>query len=92
MVEGDLTGEYRAKLDERQIPEAVAQAINASPEDIAITLDLPERTVRKVLEIIAETSESLRWKIEDGVVKSAEVEAPGKFEVSTAEACMMKLQ
>ncbi|HEY5936783.1 MAG TPA: peroxiredoxin [Kofleriaceae bacterium] len=30
--------------------------------------------------------------IEDGVVKSAEVEAPGKFEVSSAEACMMKLQ
>jgi ATP-dependent Lon protease len=26
--EGDLTGEYRAKLDEREIPEAVAQAIS----------------------------------------------------------------
>ena len=30
--------------------------------------------------------------IEDGVVKSAEVEAPGKFEVSSAEACALKLQ
>jgi peroxiredoxin len=30
--------------------------------------------------------------IEDGVVKSAEVEAPGKFEVSSAEACIAKLK
>ena len=29
--------------------------------------------------------------IEDGTVKSAEVEAPGKFEVSSAEACMVKI-
>ena len=29
--------------------------------------------------------------IEDGVVKSAELEAPGKFEVSSAEACISKL-
>jgi peroxiredoxin len=29
--------------------------------------------------------------IEDGVVKSAEVEQPGKFEVSSAEACMLKV-
>ena len=29
--------------------------------------------------------------IEDGTVKSAEVEAPGKFEVSSAEACMLKV-
>lgn len=29
--------------------------------------------------------------IEDGVVKSAEVEQPGKFEVSSAEACISKL-
>jgi peroxiredoxin len=29
--------------------------------------------------------------IEDGVVKSAEVEAPGKFEVSSAEACLVNL-
>jgi len=29
--------------------------------------------------------------IEDGVVKSAELEAPGKFEVSSAEACLVKL-
>ncbi len=29
--------------------------------------------------------------IEDGVVKSVEMEAPGKFDVSGAEACMMKL-
>ena len=31
-------------------------------------LQLPERSVRKVLDIIADTSENLRWKIEDGVV------------------------
>ena len=29
--------------------------------------------------------------VENGVVKSAEVEAPGKFEVSSAEACLLKL-
>jgi peroxiredoxin (alkyl hydroperoxide reductase subunit C) len=29
--------------------------------------------------------------IEDGAVKSIEMEAPGKFEVSSAEACLLKL-
>ena len=29
--------------------------------------------------------------LEDNVVKSIEMEAPGKFEVSSAEACMLKL-
>jgi peroxiredoxin len=29
--------------------------------------------------------------IDDGVVKSIEMEAPGKFEVSSAEACLLKL-
>ena len=29
--------------------------------------------------------------IEDGVVKSVEMEQPGKFEVSSADACMLKL-
>lgn len=29
--------------------------------------------------------------VEDGVVKSIEMEAPGKFEVSSAEACLVKL-
>jgi len=38
-------------------------------EETTIKLDLPERSVRKVLDIIAETSENLRWKVEDGVVK-----------------------
>jgi type II secretory pathway component GspD/PulD (secretin) len=34
-----------------------------------IKLDLPERSVKTVLDIIADTNESIRWKIEDGVVK-----------------------
>ena len=38
-------------------------------EETTILLDLPERSVRNVLDIIAETSENLRWKVEDGVVK-----------------------
>lgn len=38
-------------------------------EQQKVNLDLPERSVRTVLEIIAETHENLRWKIEDGVVK-----------------------
>jgi peroxiredoxin len=29
--------------------------------------------------------------LEDGVVKSIDMEAPGKFEVSSAEACALKL-
>ena len=38
-------------------------------EETSIVLDVPERSVRKVLDLISATSESLRWKIEDGVVK-----------------------
>jgi type II secretory pathway component GspD/PulD (secretin) len=38
-------------------------------EQKTISLELPERSVRKVLDIIADTSESLRWKVENGVVK-----------------------
>jgi len=38
-------------------------------EALTIRLELPERSVKKVLDTIAEVSESLRWKIEDGVVK-----------------------
>lgn len=38
-------------------------------EQRTIKLDLKTRTVHKVLDLMAETSESLRWKIEDGVVK-----------------------
>ncbi len=37
-------------------------------EQKTIKLDLKTRTVRKVLDLMAETSESLRWKIENGVV------------------------
>ncbi len=43
-------------------------------EETAVYLDLPERSVRKVLDLITETSESLRWKVEDGVVKFVTVE------------------
>jgi hypothetical protein len=38
-------------------------------EETTIRLQLPDYSVRKILDIIAETSESLRWKVEDGVVK-----------------------
>ena len=38
-------------------------------EETAVRLHLGERSVRNVLELIATTSESLRWKVEDGVVK-----------------------
>ncbi|MBM3987231.1 MAG: type II and III secretion system protein [Planctomycetes bacterium] len=34
-----------------------------------VDMDLPERSVRNVLEIIVETHENLRWKVQDGVVK-----------------------
>ena len=38
-------------------------------EETNIVLQLPERSVRKVLDIITETRDSLRWMVEDGVVK-----------------------
>jgi type II secretory pathway component GspD/PulD (secretin) len=38
-------------------------------EETSIMMTLPRMSVRKVLDLIADTSESLRWKIEDGVVK-----------------------
>jgi tetratricopeptide (TPR) repeat protein len=37
-------------------------------EEKTIKLDLPERSVRTVLDLIQETSENLRWKVENGVV------------------------
>ncbi len=37
--------------------------------ETAVRLDLPERNVHNILELIAATSESVRWRIEDGVVK-----------------------
>ena len=38
-------------------------------EETQIRLQLPEFSVRRILDIIATTRESLRWKVEDGVVK-----------------------
>lgn len=38
-------------------------------EQRTINLDLGERSVRKILDLISELKENLRWKIEDGVVK-----------------------
>ena len=39
------------------------------PEVTNVLLDLPERSVLSLLNIITEVREELRWKIEDGVVK-----------------------
>ncbi len=38
-------------------------------EEKSILLDLPERSVKQLLDIITEVRENLRYKIEDGVVK-----------------------
>ncbi len=38
-------------------------------EEKKILLDLPERSVKQILDIIVEVRENLRYKIEDGVVK-----------------------
>jgi type II secretory pathway component GspD/PulD (secretin) len=43
--------------------------LDLDEEETTILLDLPERSVKNVLDIIADTSENLRWKVEDGVVK-----------------------
>ncbi len=48
-----VSGKVKEELDEEQ------QKVN---------LDLPERSVRKVLDLIVDTHENLRWKIENGVV------------------------
>jgi Flp pilus assembly secretin CpaC len=37
-------------------------------QDTAVRLQLPERSVRKVLDLIAETSEQVRWTVKNGVV------------------------
>lgn len=42
---------------------------NLDEEETNIMMTLPRMSVRKVLDLISDTSESLRWKIEDGVVK-----------------------
>jgi len=38
-------------------------------EETMINLQLPEYSVQKILDIISETNESLKWKVQDGVVK-----------------------
>lgn len=45
----------------------VSEELDEEQQQVAI--DLSERSVRNVLELITETHEGLRWKIEDGVVK-----------------------
>lgn len=39
------------------------------PDETSISMTLPRMTVRRVLDLIADTSPSMRWKVEDGVVK-----------------------
>ena len=52
---------------------------------LGLTLDLTQRG-------LGLRSNRYSMLVDDGVVKTLNVEAPGKFEVSSAEACMMKLQ
>lgn len=48
----------------------VSQAVRElDEEDTTVHFELPERSVRKILDLIAETSAEVRWKVEDGVVK-----------------------
>ena len=43
-------------------------------DETTIAFDLPRRSVKKILDLISETRESLRWKVEDGVVKFVTIE------------------
>ena len=43
-------------------------------DETSVLLDLPDRSVLSLLNIITEVRENLRWKIEDGVVKFVTVE------------------
>ncbi len=38
-------------------------------EETMINLQLPEYSVQKILDLISETNEALKWKVQDGVVK-----------------------
>jgi type II secretory pathway component GspD/PulD (secretin) len=38
-------------------------------DETSVNLDLPDRSVRKLLDLMAEMSENLRWKVSGGVVK-----------------------
>lgn len=44
------------------------------PDETAVNMTLPRMTVRRVLDLIADTSEAVRWKVEDGVVKFVTVD------------------
>lgn len=39
------------------------------PDETSVNMTLPRMTVRRVLDLISDTSEAVRWKVEDGVVK-----------------------
>ncbi len=43
-------------------------------DETAVNLNLPNRSVRKVLDLISETSEYIGWKVEGGVVKFVTIE------------------
>ncbi len=43
-------------------------------EETSVNLNLPDRSVKKLLDLMVATSDVLRWKIEDGVVKFVTVE------------------
>ncbi len=43
-------------------------------DETSVQLNLPERSIRSLLNIITEVRENLRWKVEDGVVKFVTVE------------------
>ena len=49
------------------ISSAVRDEID--PEESSVLLDLSERSVFKILQLITEVREQLHWKVEDGIVK-----------------------
>jgi len=51
-----------------------ASVADLDEEETSIRMQLPERSVLNVLDLIAATSESLRWRVEDGVVKFVSAE------------------
>lgn len=50
-------------------------AEDLDPEELTVNLNIPQqRSVRKVLDLITETKDSLRWRIADGMVKFVTIE------------------
>ena len=57
---------------------------------VLASLDRARTMPRQNRYVMVDAASARLFMIEDGTVTSAEIEAPGKFDVSSAEACLTK--